>query len=90
MTEATHQPVFERLTELREALRADPAPAAERALYHCDRLEQALQHWHAEAIRFAAYTINHLVSGPENGMGEAAGQRVAALRAALADAGHTF
>lgn len=90
MTEATHQPIFDRLADLRGALRAAPSPGAERALYHCDRLEQALTHWHAEAIRFAAYTINHIVTGPESGMGEAVSRRVAELRAALADAGHTF
>lgn len=90
MTEATHQPVFDRLADLREALRAAPSPDAERALYHCDRLEQALTHWHAEAIRFAAYTINHIITAPDSGTGEAVRQRVGELRAALADAGHTF
>jgi hypothetical protein len=61
-----------------------------RALYQCDRLEQAVQHWHAEAIRFAAYTINHLAGRPESAMGDIVRQRVADLRAALADAGHTY
>jgi len=30
MTEATHQPVFDRLADLREALRAAPSPDAGR------------------------------------------------------------
>ncbi len=90
MTEATHQPIFDRLAGLREALREESTPNAERALYHCDRLEQALKFWHAEGIRFAAYTINHIVTAPDGGMSEPVRQRVAELRAALADAGHTF
>ncbi len=90
MSEATHQPVFDRIAALREALRTEPSPDAVRALYQCDRLEQAVRHWHAEAIRFAAYTINHLAGRPESGMSDVVRQRVADLRGALADAGHTF
>jgi hypothetical protein len=90
MSEVAHQPVFDRLAALREALRADPSPAAAPALYQCDRLEQALKHWHAEGIRFAAYTINHLAASPENAVTETVRQRVADLRAALAGAGHIF
>jgi hypothetical protein len=90
MTDDTHQAVFDRLAALREALRGDPSPDAAQALYQCDRLEQALQHWHAEAIRFAAYTIHHLATRPETGMGDTVRQRVAELRTDLAGAGHTF
>ena len=93
MTEVSHQPIFDSLAALRDALRSSPAPDAERALYHCERLEQALRHWHAEAIRFAAYTINHIVTSREARLGDAADaihQRVQDLRAALAAAGHTY
>ena len=85
--------VFASLAALRDALRSSSSPEAARALYQCDRLEQALQHWHAEAIRFAAYTIHHIVSGHTAQFGDAGGaiqQRVQDLRARLADAGHTF
>ena len=90
MSDATPQPVFDRLNALRDALRADPSPDAERAIYQCDRLEQAVRHSHAEAIRFAAYTINHIASSAEAGMSETVRQRVADLRAALTAAGHSF
>jgi hypothetical protein len=93
MADVTHKAVFDSLAALRDALRVNPTPDAERALYHCDRLEQALQHWHAEAIRFAAYTINHIVSGHSaqfGGGGDAIHQRVQDLRASLAAEGHTF
>jgi hypothetical protein len=93
MTVATTQPVFDRLAALREALRPIQTPDAERALYHCDRLEQAVRHWHAEAIRFAAYTINHIVEArPEQfeAAGDEIHRRLHELRAALAAAGHTF
>jgi hypothetical protein len=90
MTEALHQPVFDRLLDLRTALRAEASADAERALYQCDRLEQALKFWHAEAIRFAAFTIDHLVNGPNSRMGDEVRRGTASLRAALAEAGHTF
>jgi hypothetical protein len=93
MTEASHQPVFDAVAALRDTLRAVPTPDAERALYHVERLEQAVRHWHAEAIRFAAYTINHVINGHEAQLGdqrELLRQRIEDLRRALADAGHTF
>lgn len=93
MTEVSHQPVLDTLAALRDALRTSRTPDAERALYHCDRLDQAVQHWHAEAIRFAAYTINHIISSQSARFGDAGAaiqQRVQDLRAALAAAGHTF
>jgi len=93
MTDVTTQPVFDRLAALREALRAVHTPDAERAIYQCDRLEQALRHWHAEAIRFAAFTINRIVEMQPEQLGGARDdirQRIHELRGALADAGHTF
>jgi len=93
VTEVSHQAVLDALAALRDALRSSRTPDAERALYHCDRLEQAVKHWHAEAIRFAAYTINHIVSGQTaqfGAGGPAIHQRVQDLRAALAAEGHTF
>jgi len=93
MSEGAPQPVLDRLAALREALRAVETPDAEHALYQCDRLEQAVRHWHAEAIRFAAYTINHIVDTKGEQFGGARGairQRIHELRGALADAGHTF
>jgi hypothetical protein len=90
MSDVRNQPVFDRLAALREALRTESSADGAAVLYQCDRLEQAVRHWHAEAIRFAAYTINHLASASETRMSDAVRQRVADLRAALADAGHTF
>jgi hypothetical protein len=93
MADDSHQPVLTSLAALRDTLRAAHTNDAERALYHCERLEQAVQHWHAEAIRFAAYTINHIVQSPQaefGAAGDAIRQRVADLRKALETAGHSF
>lgn len=93
MKDDGHKAVLDTLASLRDALRTSRTADAERALYHCDRLEQAVQHWHAEAIRFAAYTINHIVSSQRAQFGEAGPaiqQRVQDLRASLAAAGHPF
>jgi hypothetical protein len=90
MSDVAYQSVFDRLSALEDALRADASASAAPLLYQCDRLAQAVRHSHAEAIRFAAYTINHLASAPGSGIGDAVRERVADLRAALATAGHTF
>ena len=42
MTEARHQPVFAAVAALRDTLRTIPTRDAERALYHCERLEQRI------------------------------------------------
>ncbi len=93
MTDDRHQAVLDALAALREALRVAQTADAERALSQCERLEQALHHWHAEAIRFAAFTINHIVRSPQADLGAAGDpvrHRVADLRQALDAAGHVF
>jgi hypothetical protein len=39
------------------------SPAVERALDQCDRLELAINQFHAEGLRFAAFTLLRMVFG---------------------------
>jgi hypothetical protein len=93
MTDGPHAAVIAALDALRDALKSVQSTDAERALYQCDRLEQALRHWHAEAIRFAAYTIHHVANSAASDLGgsrDLVRQRVDDLRGALNTAGHPF
>ncbi len=56
--DANKAAVLEKLTAVRAALKneAQTAPAA-RALEQCDRLELAIMQFHAEGLRFAAFTL---------------------------------
>ena len=54
--------VLERLSAVRSALKNEPAsPSKDRALAQCDRLELAITQFHAEGLRFAAYTLLRMV-----------------------------
>jgi hypothetical protein len=56
--DANKAAVLERLSAVRSALRKEPEnPAAKRALEQCDRLELAITQFHAEGLRFAAFTL---------------------------------
>ena len=56
--DANKAAVLERLSAVRSALRKEPEnPAAMRALEQCDRLELAITQFHAEGLRFAAFTL---------------------------------
>jgi hypothetical protein len=50
--------VLERLSAVRSALKNEAqTPPAARALEQCDRLELAITQFHAEGLRFAAFTL---------------------------------
>ena len=54
--------VLERLSAVRSAVENDPQnAAAARVLEQCDRLELAITQFHAEGLRFAAFTLFRLV-----------------------------
>jgi hypothetical protein len=56
--DANKAAVLERLTAVRSALKNEPiSPSRERALEQCDRLEVSIRQFHAEGLRFAAFTL---------------------------------
>jgi hypothetical protein len=60
--DANKASVLERLIAVRSALQNEPeSPSAARALEQCDRLERAIKQFHAEGLRFAAFTLFHTV-----------------------------
>ena len=60
--DANKAAVLERLSAVRSALKNEPqSPAVERALEQCDRLELAINQFHAEGLRFAAFTLFRMV-----------------------------
>jgi hypothetical protein len=62
--DANKAAVLERLSAVRSALTNEPAsPSKDRALEQCDRLELAIRQFHAEGLRFAAFTLLRMVFG---------------------------
>ncbi len=61
----------------------------DKALYHLERLHQAFQASHQEAVRFAAFTVNKTVHDATD-WDTSVAAAIEALRAALGDCGHTF
>jgi hypothetical protein len=63
--DANKAAVLERLSAVRSALQNEPAsPAKDRALEQCERLQLAITQFHAEGLRFAAYTLLRSVFAP--------------------------
>ena len=63
--DANKAAVLERLSAVRSALQNEPQNASNaRALEQCDRLEAAIQQFHAEGLRFAAFTLLRMVFAP--------------------------
>lgn len=55
--------VLTALQGVRESLRSAPDdPSVARALDQCDRLEVAISQFHAEGLRFAAFTLLKMVN----------------------------
>lgn len=60
--DANKAAVLERLSAVRSALQKEPPNAAvTTALEQCDRLELAIHQFHAEGLRFAAFTLLRMV-----------------------------
>ena len=60
--DANKAAVLERLSAVRSALKNEPeSPTTVRALEQCDRLEAAITQFHAEGLRFAAFTLFRMV-----------------------------
>lgn len=84
--DANKADVLQKLEILRGALTAQPESAARTtALSQCDRLQLAIAQFHAEGLRFAAYTLLRMTLPPAASapaVQEAARQLKAALDAA--------
>jgi hypothetical protein len=60
--DANKAAVLERLSAVRSALKNEPqSPDVTRALDQCDRLGLAVNQFHAEGLRFAAFTLFRMV-----------------------------
>ena len=60
--DANKAAVLERLSAVRSALENEPqSPSTARALQQCDRLELSITQFHAEGLRFAAFTLLRMV-----------------------------
>jgi len=81
--------VLERLSAVRSALKNEPqTPEAARALEQCDRLEAAINQFHAEGLRFAAFTLLRMVFGRGTGFTAAVHVATQDLKSALETAGY--
>jgi hypothetical protein len=80
--------VLAQLDKLRAALKSEPPGAAiTQALEQCDRLQLAISQFHAEGLRFAAFTLLRLMQRPEANLGEAVQRATRDLKSALETAG---
>lgn len=62
--DANKPAVLERLSAVRSALQNEPPSLLrDRALEQCDRLELSITQFHAEGLRFAAFTLLRMVFG---------------------------
>ena len=81
--------VLARLDAVRAALKNEPAgPLAAQALAQCDRLQMAISQFHAEGLRFAAFTLLRLTQPPGTSFGEPVRKAAHDLRSALDLAGY--
>lgn len=63
--EANKGTVLEKLEAVRSALQAEPAgPHLVQALAQCDRLQVSISQYHAEGLRFAAFTLFRMTLPP--------------------------
>jgi hypothetical protein len=87
--DANKAAVLERLSAVRSALKNEPPNASrDRALEQCDRLEVAITQFHAEGLRFAAYTLLRMVFGQGTVFGEPVQIATQNLKSALETAGY--
>ena len=87
--DANKEAVLLALDSVRSALKSDPQTAeVARALDQCDRLELAIKQFHAEGIRFAAYTLLRMVLNHGTGFTEPVHIATRDLKAALDAAGY--
>jgi hypothetical protein len=80
--------VLEKLDLVRTALKHEPpGGAVADALDQCNRLQLAISQFHAEGLRFAAFTLLHLTLPPSTTFGPAVQTAARGLKGALVAAG---
>lgn len=78
------------LDDVRAELEAEPAtPVVSQALHQCERLRQAILQFHAEGLRFAAFTLSRLMQQPGANLRESTLTAGTRLQEALNAAGYT-
>jgi deferrochelatase/peroxidase EfeB len=91
MAQATRTTLVSATESLAALLKNAPAgERREKALYQLDRLQQAVQASHQEAVRFAAFTVNKTVHDAADEWGPGIVAAMETLRAELAAHGHEF
>ena len=87
--DANKAAVLAALGAVRAALKNEAeSPAVARALDQCDRLELAIARFHAEGLRFAAFTLLRGVQSSGTVLTESVHSSTRDLRAALETAGY--
>lgn len=87
--DANKAAVLERLSAVRSALKNEPqTPSVTRALEQCDRLELAINQFHAEGLRFAAFTLLRMVFAQGTDLTEPVHIATQHLKSALDAAGY--
>ena len=87
--DANKAAVLERLRAVRAALKNESeSPSTARALEQCDRLELAITQFHAEGLRFAAFTLFRMVFSQGTVFTEPVHRATQSLKSALDDAGY--
>lgn len=64
-------------------------PVVTQALHQCDRLRQSIVQFHAEGLRFAAFTLTRLMQQPGANLRESTQTAGRQLKDALDEAGYT-
>jgi hypothetical protein len=86
--EANKAIVLGHVDAVRAALRAEPAsPQVAQALDQCDRLQLAISQFHAEGLRFAAFTLLRMTLSPATLLGAPVQAAARNLKTALVAAG---
>lgn len=87
--DANKAAVLERLSAVRTAITNEPpSPSRDRAREQCDRLELSITQFHAEGLRFAAFTLLRMVFAPGTGFTEPVHIATQNLKSALETAGY--
>lgn len=81
--------VLTALQAVRDAFQNEPSsPSVTRALDQCDRLELAISQFHAEGLRFAAFTLLRMVNSHGTAFTEPVRSATQNLKNALEMAGY--
>jgi hypothetical protein len=87
--DANRAAVLAALQKVRSTLKNEPqTPEVAHALDQCGRLEVAITQFHAEGLRFAAFTLLHMVLSRGTGFTEHVHLATRELKAALESAGY--